>query len=335
MTTAALPAFAQTDEDKAAARQLAADGKKAIDEKRWADAIDRFTRAESLVHSPTHVLFLARAHVETGKLVKAREYYLKIKKETLPTTAPKAFHDAKADGEKELLALEPRIPNLKITVSGAEGKTVVVTMDGAVVNAALIDVSRPLDPGEHTVSAKAEGLSTEQKFTLAEGANETLALTLKPDSAAVVAPPPGGGGDKGAEAGAMPITTDTSDAGGGGTNGLRIGSYVALGVGVVGLGLGTIFLLKAGSKKKEADDLCPGGACPESQRATINDLDDQSKSARTVGTIGMVLGVVGIGAGVTLFILSNKKSDSTTASAATPRVQPWIGVGSVGLTGSF
>src|ERR1700709_1363758 len=69
MVLAQPSAWAQTDDDRAGARVAATEGVKAINEKRWADAADLFTRAESLVHSPVHLLYLARAQEKLGKLV--------------------------------------------------------------------------------------------------------------------------------------------------------------------------------------------------------------------------------------------------------------------------
>jgi len=46
----AFDAAAQTDEERAGARAAAQEGASAFREKRWADSIDLFTRAESLVH---------------------------------------------------------------------------------------------------------------------------------------------------------------------------------------------------------------------------------------------------------------------------------------------
>src|SRR5262249_44867150 len=88
---AAPHASAQSDENRAAARAAATEGARAMSEKRYADAVDLFTRAEALVHAPPHLLYIARALAAQGKLVRAQETYVKIGRETLPPNAPKAF----------------------------------------------------------------------------------------------------------------------------------------------------------------------------------------------------------------------------------------------------
>jgi hypothetical protein len=117
----ALPARAQTDEQRAAARSLATNGATAFNEGRYGDAIDMFRRAEALVHAPPHLLYLARSEAKLGRLVASRESYLKIVKETLPAGAPQAFRDAQVAADQELRQVEPRIANLQISVEGGQG----------------------------------------------------------------------------------------------------------------------------------------------------------------------------------------------------------------------
>ena len=119
------------------------------------------------------------------------------------------------------------------------------------------------------------------------------------------------------------------------SNGMRIASYAALGVGVVGLGVGTVFGLQSMSKRKEADDLCPDpNRCPISQKDKVEGLDKDANSAQTLATVGFIAGGVGVAAGVTLFLLSGKKQDHTALQHG-PTVHPWLGLGSAGVTGTF
>jgi hypothetical protein len=110
---------------------------------------------------------------------------------------------------------------------------------------------------------------------------------------------------------------------------MRIGSYVGFGVGVVGLAAGTIFALQSSSKRSEASDLCPGGACPKSKAEEVNSLDSDADSAATLATVGFIVGGVGVATGVTLFILSSDDKKESTA------IRPWVGWGSAGVSGHF
>jgi hypothetical protein len=343
-------ALAQTDEERAGARAAATAGAQAFAEKRWTDALDLFTRAESLVHAPPHLLYMARANANLGKLVRARELYLKLQRETLAATAPQAFRDAVRDAGTELAAIEPRIPYVTVNVEGAGSEPVVVTQDGSQVSAALIGVPRPVDPGEHEYKATSGGLASEvSKVKVDEGKRVSVVLKLAAGGAAPPgpgtppgggdAPPPGGetkGPGEGGEGAGVKVGTDTPPS----NDGLRYASYGAFGVGALGLVAGTIFVLQSSSKRSEADDLtaktCPNGCSAEAGKP-IADLDDQARSAQTLGIVGYAVGAVGIGAGITLFILSNKKSDApaTSLTPVRPRITPYIGYGSAGVFGTF
>jgi hypothetical protein len=129
---------------------------------------------------------------------------------------------------------------------------------------------------------------------------------------------------------------------------MRIGSYVGFGVGAVGIVLGTVFVMKSSSKRKSANEAThdlelvgsttggpcsvAGGTCrgdvPQARKVT--DLDDQARSAKTVGIVGYVVGGLGVATGVTLFVLSSKKEESKSAFVA-----PYVGLGAMGVRGAF
>jgi hypothetical protein len=117
-------------------------------------------------------------------------------------------------------------------------------------------------------------------------------------------------------------------------NGLRTASYVALGVGVVGVGVGTVFGLKAKSKYDEGNELCPAFPCAltERQASARKQLGEDGDAAKTWSMVGFIAGGVGLAAGATLFVLGGKNAETSTQQAT---VAPWVGLGSMGLTGSF
>jgi len=325
-------AVAATDEEKAGARAAATQGQAAYEHQRWAEALDLFTRAESLVHSPVHLLYKARSLVQLGQLVKAREAYLAVTRDDSPSTAP-AVLKAREDAAKEVAQIEPRLAGLIVKVDGPGAAEANVEMDGVKVPVALVGVSRPADPGQHTLQASANGAAADpQVITLKEGGTATITLVLKPVAgAAPVVPPP-----TAQPATPPPMTSaavDTNSAAQSG-NGLRTGSYVAFGVGVAGVALGTVFALKAKSKYSDGNDLCHNqDPCELSSAdaAQREQLGKDGDSAKTISIISFVAGGVGLAAGTTLFILSGKKQ-SEPAQAG---VHPWIGLGSAGVSGRF
>ncbi len=151
-------AFAQSDDERAGARSAATEGVAAFNQQHYAEAADLFLRAESLVHSPVQVLFLARSQVKLGQLVKARENYNKIAREHFGADAPDAFRKAQSSAREELAAVEPRIASVTIKLAGATAQQVTVTIDDEKVPNALIGPPRPVDPGKHEFKAVGDGL---------------------------------------------------------------------------------------------------------------------------------------------------------------------------------
>jgi hypothetical protein len=327
---------AQTDEQRSGARAAANAGAQAYGERKWAQAVDMFTRAESLVHSPVHLLYLARSYEKLGALVKAREAYIKITNEELASNAPAPMKQAKADAEKELEALEPRVPYVSVVVQGVGPKPVAVTMDGEQVPAALLGVPRPVDPGEHRFEAMAEGMdSAVSSISVREARSETVVLTLHqsatpapgPTPPAAQNPPPVGYSPQIAGQLGGPV----ADSGG---HGISPITWVAFGVGVVGVGVGTFFALQESSKVSEANDQChlPGPTGNDYCSPKATSLDDDARTARTISIVGFVAGGAGLATGVTLLAIGLKHKSTETASAG---VTPWVGLGSAGLRGRF
>ncbi len=317
------PAWAATDEERAAARSLAEQGIAAFSEQRFQDAVDLFSRAETVVHSPVHLLYIARASAQLGNLVKAQEAYVKITREELPADAPDAFKSASSDAATELETLRPRIPHLTVHIKGAGDAQPELFIDGEPVPPALVGVPMPVDPGNRKLEARAEGTTpATQEVALAEGQKAELDLELTP---AVPAEPE--------PVVAEPVAPPPKESSGGNDT-LRYASYGAFGVGAIGLIAGGVFAYKASSTQGDADDLfseCDPD-CTSAQQKEIADLDDDAASDGTLSLTGFIVGGVGVGAGVVLYLLSSGDDESATNE---PRITPWIGYNSAGIAGTF
>jgi hypothetical protein len=259
---------------------------------------------------------------------------MRLKREQLPARSPAAFTEAQNSGNAELALLEPRVPRLKIVVTGAKSAT--VSFDEQPLPVALVGVSVPVDPGKHHVVAVGpNGEKAEQFVELKESANETVTLTLSlgvvPTATPVTTPPPA----LSSSGSAASLTTEGAPSPSSSNSTLRIASYAAFGVGGVGLGVGTWFMLRSGSKSDDADALykkkgCPDATCTVADKKAIVSLDDAAASAKTKGVVSLVVGGVGVAAGVTLFVLSTRK-----ASPKTAWVLPYVGSNELGVVGQF
>ena len=326
--TAAPHGHALTDAEKAGARAAAERGGLAYQDGRFADAVDYFTRAEEIVHATPHLLYIARANAKLGRLIAAREAYLKITQEEISSKGPKIFAETKAQAEAELAELEPRIPYVSVVVEGAGSDEVEVLRDGAVLPAVLVGIPQPVDPGHHTFVAKSKHRkSVEQTVSVREGAQETVVLKLGGKAVAA---------SEGAEKSSDSPTKDE----GGGKPGLAIAGYTALGIGVVGGALGTVFLVQSNDSYRAADavyGMCQmgqaGASCTPGQRDEINRLESDGLTQTIIGTTALAVGGAAVVTGVVLLVVNGKAKKKEAALGA--HVEPVVGFGTLGLRGAF
>jgi tetratricopeptide (TPR) repeat protein len=297
-------AHAQGDDAKrSAARSFATDGLAAYNAGQYDKAIDLFSRAEALVHAPPHQLYIARASVKVGKLVHAKELYVKITREDLGSGAPKAFAEAQASAANELAEIDPRIPKLTINVTGAGAASAKVTMDGAEVPSALIGAPQPVDPGAHVLRATAAGYrpASDVRLNIAEKASESATLVVDTPVAT------------------EPVATTTSTKSEGPSGFRKVSPFLAFGVGAAGLAVGTVFLFKNRGDRDDADAICAGGRCPSARRGEIEELDQSADKAQTFSLIGYGVGAAGIIAGAVLLIVNgSSRTETTTGLVVTP-----------------
>lgn len=327
-------ARAQTDLERATARDAANSGRAAFEAGQYEKAIDQFSRAEQLVHAPPHLLYLARAQAKLGKLVAAHETYLKITRETLKANAPKAFSDAQSFAEQELPGVDARLPYVTVTLQGAAADGVNVDMDGTLLPPAMIGIPLPTDPGRHVFKATGAASGDPVTVTVAEAAKQTVVLKVRPVAAATPVAAPGSANAADTAAAPPPDVRESRGSG------LRVASYVSFGLGAVGLGVGTYFLLKSKSTDEDAGklfDQCVAidiaGNCGPTREA-YDAKDSDARSQRSIGVASMIAGGVGVAAGVTFLIL-DLSQPGKSAQRSTPHVTPVFGFNTVGLVGAF
>jgi tetratricopeptide (TPR) repeat protein len=109
---------------------------------------------------------------------------------------------------------------------------------------------------------------------------------------------------------------------------LVVPTILALGVGIAGVTVGTIFGVGALGKRSDLDNVCKDKACPDSSSSDISTL----KTSSTISTIGFIAGGVGLASAAVLYIVGRP---SRTETARGVRITPVAGPTSVGLAGQF
>jgi hypothetical protein len=309
-----------TAADRATARTLAQEGQDALDAKKYSVSVDRFSRAEALVHAPTLLLGLARAQLGLGNLVEAQENYNRIIREGVAPGAPKSWAKALDAATKEVQVLAPRIPWVTINVTGSSSPQ--VALDSTPVPAASLGVRRAVNPGDHTVKAFADGfLPSSKSISLVEGQSLSVTLDLEPAPAPPPPPPV-------AETTPPPLVPETSKSSGGTRKTLMFVSY---GVGAAGLITGGVAGVLALQKHNHLKTVCtlPDSRCPDSETSNLNAYHTMT----TVSTIGFIAGGVGVVAGTILLLTLPGSSSQQTG--VNPRLSPFVGWGSAGVEGTW
>jgi hypothetical protein len=310
------------DATRSAARQLATQGSEAYEAQNYAAAYDRFNRAYQLVSVPTVGIWSARSLVKLGRWVEASERYLEIERTPLAENAPPEHARAKAEAAEERRELLAKLPQVRVLIEGAEVSDVFVTLNGKVLKSALIGVNTPVDPGTLTVKGVRGEDVVDATVEVAERQVREVKLAFKPVEAP--AAPPGGEPAPEREAPA-PLPPDPSADRGG--LGQRTLSYVALGLGGVGLAVGATFGVMALGDKSDLDDKC--NADRKCSSALSDDVDRYNTS-RTISSIGLIGGAVLLGAGAVLYFTAPSGDPSRDE-----RVGAFFDGQQVGLVGRF
>ncbi len=231
--------------------------------------------------------------------------------------------DERAQVERDIATLNAGVVELRLDAQGGSVVDERFTASGAVVHNAYTaeELAQPIGvrAGRHRFTAKRAGArDTVWEVNLAPKQSTSHRFELEPESK------PGSAAAESEPVAAAPPPAPSRD-------GMRIAAYAALGVGAVGLGVGTIFGLKSRSEYDAGNELCPSFPCrlTEAENAKRLEHGEAGDAAKTLSIVGFAAGGVGLAAGVTLFVLSGR------SKAEAARVEPYVGWGAAGVRGVF
>jgi tetratricopeptide (TPR) repeat protein len=270
----------QGAEMRTAARDLATQGAQAFEAGQYAEASDFFRRAHELVAAPSIALLQARSLAKLGHLIEAIDIYEQTARLKLPADAPGAYLLAVESAHGEMEGVRKRLPRLKLTVIGlGRDQAARVTIDDKLTPGALLGVERPIDPGTHRLVVRvSDEVRGTRAISLEEGQSYLVELDVRKQPAANRTVMP-----------AEPVNSGSST---------QTLAYVALGVGALGLGLGTYSGLVALHHRSELDSACQPG-CPQSSASELSGF----RSNRTLSWVSYGVGVAALGSGIALLTL--------------------------------
>jgi tetratricopeptide (TPR) repeat protein len=287
-------AVAQDAEIRTAARDLATQGAQAFEAGDYAQASDFFRRAHELVPAPSIALLRARSLAKLGKLLEAIDIYEQTARFKLPDDAPEAYLQAVDTARSEMEEVRQRLPRLKLMLIGVtSNEPVQVSIDDKPTPEALLGVERPINPGQHRIEARVAGqIRATRELGMVEGQSYQVELDVRP---AEPAPKP---------TVVQPKATSSS------VDARKTGGYVALGVGALGLGIGTYTGLLALNHKSDLDSVCRP-SCPPSSAEDI----DAFRSNRTISYLSFGVGIAAATTGVLLLTLGKPAQEHVAIRA--------------------
>jgi hypothetical protein len=233
----------------------------------------------------------------------------------LVCSAPTCPADVRDECARRMTELTAAIPSVVFDVKDASGNDVAavhVTMDGSMLTDQLTGGALAVDPGEHTFRFEVPSSpAVEKKLVIHEGEKDRhVAVALGGGDATTNGSPP-----------PPPAPTTTPERGGSSWNGQKTAAVVVAGIGVVGIGVGSIFGAMAFSKWSDAKSACAGGCGPNDPAQTQK---SDAQTAATVSTVGFIAGGAALVGAAALWF--------TAPSGAQMQVAPAVGAQSMGLT---
>lgn len=295
LVLAAGQAQAEPSGNSVTAEMLFQEGKAAVDAGNYAVGCPKLRDSLALEPGGGVALLLAICLEKQGKIASAWAAY--------QAALALAQRDHRQDREEQARAgvqlLEPRLARVRFRTPSSNVPEV-IRLDAQVVPSSAWGSPVPVDPGAHLLVASREGhLPWRHSFEVSgEGTSEIPIPALRPEplvvASSAVSPP---------RAAPLPGAPWRERA-----------AFASLGAGAVALGLGLGFGWVAMSKADEADRLCPGHECADSQAL---DLTGQARSASVIANVGIGVGIgFGLLGGVLLAIEPSRASSVSVGPGA-------------------
>ncbi|MEY4551298.1 MAG: hypothetical protein RL685_7493 [Pseudomonadota bacterium] len=283
----------------AAAQALFEEAQRRVTAGDYEQACPKFKASYSLDPAGGTLLNLADCLERQGRVASAWSTF----KDALVQAQRDGRSERMTFAEEHIRALESKLAYLTIEVpAAANAAELAIEVDGTPLASAAWGTPLPVDPGAHVVRARAPGFeSFEQRVKVGTepGVKQTLVLPpLQADSSSQAAASPAAGTSPPSPLG-IESTTGMEDAGAT-AHPARTWGYVTGAAGLIALGAGSYFGMRAFSLWDDRQKDCAGGCTSAAKQA-----GDDASSAASVATVGVTAGVVLLGAATAMIFYSS------------------------------
>jgi hypothetical protein len=311
-------ALAQTPADLETARTLYTEARNARDAGNFKEALEKFRGAYAVAATPITAIDLAKAEVQAGRLLEAREVLLSVARIKVKPTESEGSKQARAEAETLAEQVRVRIPSIVIQFTpaldaNAEAPSLVV--DGAPVPIETVGLPRKVNPGAHTiVVTQAAAGEVQKSVTVRESETVPVVIDLTQAKPFTVTKPNEGMTTKLPEHAKEPRN-------------MKPLVYAGFGVAGAGVVLGTISGIVSFSKGSSLNDLCKGTQCVPAAQSVVS----SGRTWATLSTVSFVVAGVGAVAGIAGLLLSSPVQATPVKAGASLD----FGLGSVSVQGRF
>jgi len=268
-------------------------GREAYKSDNFDSALDLFKKSYALEATPGTLLNIALTEEKLGRTASALQDFERV------LSLLKPDDDRVPIAKEGVARVAIRAPRLKIARAAGAPPTMSIRLDGAPLDANMVGVEQPLDPGKHVITTSVFGFEDRTyEITLTDGQRPTT-TAVEPGKRTLVA---------------APVVTANSAAGSA-PNAGRVASAVIGGAGIAGLGVGLVTGILAVAKKGDLDTACPTPAtCSGAGLRTLG----EAHTLADVSTGSLVFGGVAVvGSVALLFLAGDGKSLFVSASPTT------------------
>ncbi len=279
--------------DVASAETLFMEGRALMSKGRYEEACPKLEASQAIDPALGTTLNLGECYEKIGRTASAWLRY----REAAAIALEKGSREREAIARDRAAALEPRL--CRIVVRVAEQPEISVTRDGTAVPRAAYGSPVPVDPGAHTIEARAAG-----------GSPFTTQVDVKPPptgacAATIVDVPVVARGDGATVAPSVskrplqpidlgPENPPPAPREGGRWQTMHTLAVIGAAAGIVGVGIGSAFGLSASATKSDADAQCVPAGCTASGKSLLADAGHSADASTIAFTIGGVLLVTGV-----------------------------------------
>jgi len=280
------------------------EARRLYDEGQYERAVPLLAAVFEATGSPNAQLYVARALRELGRLDEAhRAMALARKVATAEAVEDPRYEPTRDAAASELAILDAKVAKVVVAFVEQPAGTQ-VTLNGSPLVETQLGSPMAVLPGTVTIVATAPGKpEIRREQSLSAGMTVTIALAFVDASPAPQSP-----------------DAPTETRGGG----VRTAGFVALGIGVIGMGMFGVTYAMAGGVESDLEEACSGKRCTEDKFA---DDVDRGKTLDTLANVGLIVGAVGLVSGAAMVLFGGPTEVAQSG--------PTVGVGPNGATASW